>query len=197
MIDPETLRYDENGLVACICQDAESGDVLMLAWANREAVEATLASGRATFWSRSRGELWEKGETSGNTLEVCDISADCDGDALLIRCRPTGPACHTGSPTCFGERTAFPWALERTIAERASGDPQESYVARMLGAPRVHVARKVGEEAVEVLLDEPGSDALVGEIADLWFHSMLLLARDGRDPLDPLRELRRRHASGS
>lgn len=197
MIDPETLRYDENGLVACICQDAESGDVLMLAWANREAVEATLASGRATFWSRSRGELWEKGATSGNTLEVCDISADCDGDALLIRCRPTGPACHTGSPTCFGERTAFPWALERTIAERASGDPQESYVARMLGAPRVHVARKVGEEAVEVLLDEPGSDALVGEIADLWFHSMLLLARDGRDPLDPLRELRRRHASGS
>lgn len=197
MIDPETLRYDGNGLVACICQDAESGDVLMLAWANREAVEATLASGRATFWSRSRGELWEKGATSGNTLEVCDISADCDGDALLIRCRPTGPACHTGSPTCFGERTAFPWALERTIAERASGDPQESYVARMLGGPRVHVARKVGEEAVEVLLDEPGSDALVGEIADLWFHSMLLLARDGRDPLDPLRELRRRHASGS
>ena len=197
MIDPETLRYDENGLVACICQDAESGDVLMLAWANREAVEATLASGRATFWSRSRGELWEKGATSGNTLEVCDISADCDGDALLIRCRPTGPACHTGSPTCFGERTAFPWALERTIAERASGDPQESYVARMLGAPRVHVARKVGEEAVEVLLDEPGSDALVGEIADLWFHSMLLLARDGRDPLDPVRELRQRHASGS
>ncbi len=193
MIDPAELRYDEHGLVACICQDAESGDVLMLAWANREAVDATLASGRATFWSRSRGELWQKGATSGNVLEVSDVKADCDGDALLIRCRPRGPACHTGAPTCFGELTAFPWTLARTIAERAGGDPQESYVARMLGGPRAHVARKVGEEAVEVLLDEPGSDALVAEIADLWFHSMLLLAKDGRDPLDPLRELQRRH----
>ena len=196
MIDLEALGYDEHGLVACICQDAESGDVLMLAWANRAAFEATLASGRATFWSRSRGELWQKGATSGNVLEVVSLTADCDGDAVLVRCRPAGPACHTGADTCFGEREVFPWTLARTIAQRAESDPQESYVARVLGGPRAHVARKVGEEAVEVLLDEPGSDALVAEVADLWFHSMLLLARDGRDPLDALRELARRHAAG-
>jgi phosphoribosyl-AMP cyclohydrolase / phosphoribosyl-ATP pyrophosphohydrolase len=192
-IDPAALSYDGDGLVACICQDAAAGDVLMLAWANREAVERTLATGRAWFWSRSRGELWEKGATSGNTLAIVDASADCDGDALLYRVQPNGPACHTGSETCWGERRTFPGALTRTIVGRRDADPASSYVARLLHGPREHAARKVGEEATEVLLAEPGSDDQIGEVADLVFHALVLVARDGRDPLDVFRELARRH----
>src|SRR4051812_14984109 len=156
-IDPATLGYDRDGLVACICQDAATGDVLMLAWANREAVERTLASGRAWFWSRTRGELWEKGATSGNGLALVELRADCDGDALLYRVLPAGPACHTGEDTCWGERRSFPGALSRTILQRRAADPAASYVARLLHAPREHAARKVGEEATEVLLAQPGS----------------------------------------
>jgi phosphoribosyl-AMP cyclohydrolase / phosphoribosyl-ATP pyrophosphohydrolase len=195
-LDLEALRFDERGLVACICQDASSGDVLMLAWANREALQRTLETGRATFYSRSRTELWEKGATSGNVLDVVELTADCDGDAVLVRCHPRGPACHTGADTCFGERRSFPARLAAVIAARRGADPQESYVARLLGAPRQHVARKVGEEAIESILAEPASEALIGEVADLWFHSMLLLARDGLDPLAPLAELERRHTPG-
>ena len=196
-VDPATLSYDRDGLVACICQDAATGDVLMFAWANREAVERTLATGRAWFWSRSRGELWEKGATSGNTLAIADVSGDCDGDALLYRVLPHGPACHTGSETCWGERRSFPAALARTIEQRREADPSESYVARLLHGPREQAARKVGEEATEVLLAEPGSDEQVGEVADLVFHALVLLARDGRDPLDAFAELARRHAAGA
>jgi phosphoribosyl-AMP cyclohydrolase / phosphoribosyl-ATP pyrophosphohydrolase len=195
-VDPATLRYDGDGLVACICQDAATGDVLMLAWANREAVERTLATGRAWFWSRSRGELWEKGATSGNALEIVEVRADCDADALLYRVLASGPACHTGSETCWGERTSFPSALARTIGARRDADPSGSYVARLLHGPREHAARKIGEEATEVLLAVPGSDEQVGEVADLVFHAMVLLARDGRDPLDVFAELARRHAAG-
>jgi phosphoribosyl-ATP pyrophosphohydrolase/phosphoribosyl-AMP cyclohydrolase len=195
-VDPATLSYDRDGLVACICQDAATGDVLMLAWANREAVERTLATGRAWFWSRSRAELWEKGATSGNALALVELRADCDGDALLYRVLPSGPACHTGDETCWGERTSFPGALTRTILQRRDADPAESYVARLLNGPREHAARKVGEEATEVLLAVPGSDEQVGEIADLVFHSLVLLARDGRDPLAVFTELARRHAAG-
>jgi phosphoribosyl-ATP pyrophosphohydrolase/phosphoribosyl-AMP cyclohydrolase len=192
-IDPATLRYDGDGLVACICQDAGTGDVLMLAWANREAVERTLESGRAWFWSRSRGELWEKGATSGNVLAIVDVSADCDGDALLYRVVPSGPACHTGSETCWGERRSLPGSLARTIVARRDADPASSYVARLLGGPREHAARKVGEEATEVLLAVPGSDEQIGEVADLVFHALVLVARDGRDPLEVFGELARRH----
>ena len=192
-VDPAALGYDGDGLVAAICQDAATGDVLMLAWANREAVERTLATGRAWFWSRSRGELWEKGATSGNTLAVIAASADCDGDVLLLQVVPSGPACHTGTETCWGERRSFPAALARTIEARRGADPSTSYVARLLNGPREHAARKVGEEATEVLLAAPGSDEQVGEVADLLFHALVLLARDGRDPLDALSELARRH----
>jgi phosphoribosyl-AMP cyclohydrolase / phosphoribosyl-ATP pyrophosphohydrolase len=195
-VDPATLSYDRDGLVACICQDAATGDVLMLAFANREAIERTQATGRAHFWSRSRGELWEKGATSGNTLELVDLRADCDGDALLYRVLPSGPACHTGDETCWGERTSFPGALTRTIVERRDADPAGSYVARLLNGPREHAARKVGEEATEVLLAAPGSDEQVSEVADLVFHALVLLARDGRDPHDAFAELARRHAAG-
>lgn len=192
-VDPAALAYDGDGLVASICQDAATGDVLMLAWANREAVERTLATGRAWFWSRSRGELWEKGATSGHTLEVLSARADCDGDALLLQVLPRGPTCHTGAETCWGERRSFPAALGRTIEARRDAHPTSSYVARLLGGPREHAARKVGEEATEVLLAAPGSDEQVGEVADLIFHALVLLARDGRDPLDALAELARRH----
>jgi phosphoribosyl-ATP pyrophosphohydrolase/phosphoribosyl-AMP cyclohydrolase len=195
-VDPAALSYDRDGLVACICQDAGSGDVLMLAWATREAVERTLATGRAWFWSRSRGELWEKGATSGNALALVELRADCDGDALLYRVLPSGPACHTGDETCWGERSSFPGGLARTIVQRRDADPASSYVARLLHGPREHAARKVGEEATEVLLAVPGSDEQVGEVADLVFHALVLLARDGRDPLDVFAELARRHAAG-
>ena len=192
-IDPASLSYNGDGLVACICQDAATGDVLMFAWANREAVERTLETGRAWFWSRSRGELWEKGATSGNTLAIVDVSADCDADALLYRVDPSGPACHTGSETCWGERRNSPAALARTIVARRDADPASSYVARLLNGPREHAARKVGEEATEVLLAVPGSDEQIGEVADLVFHALVLVARDGRDPLDVFGELARRH----
>jgi phosphoribosyl-ATP pyrophosphohydrolase/phosphoribosyl-AMP cyclohydrolase len=192
-LDLDALRFDDDGLVTCVCQDATTGAVLMVAWATREALARTLASGRATFWSRSRGELWEKGATSGNTLDVVELVPDCDGDTVLLLCEPQGPACHTGAETCFGAGRPFLQRLARTIEERRAGDPAQSYVARQLGGPREHAARKVGEEAVEVLLAAAGSDDLTGEVADLWFQSMLLLARDGVDPLAPLRVLAGRH----
>jgi phosphoribosyl-ATP pyrophosphohydrolase/phosphoribosyl-AMP cyclohydrolase len=192
-LDLDALRFDDAGLVTCVCQSATTGAVLMVAWANRDALERTRSTGRATFWSRSRGELWEKGATSGNALEVIELVADCDGDTVLVLCNPQGPACHTGAETCFGAGRALLDTLARTIRERAGSDPRESFVARQLGGPRDHAARKVGEEAVEVLLAPAASEDLVGEIADLWFHSMVLLARDGLDPLAPLEVLAARH----
>jgi phosphoribosyl-AMP cyclohydrolase / phosphoribosyl-ATP pyrophosphohydrolase len=195
-LDLDALRYDDAGLVTCVCQDAITGAVLMVAWANREALEHTLREGRATFWSRSRNQLWQKGETSGNTLDVVELVADCDGDTVLVLCNPRGPACHTGAETCFGPGRALLDTLGRTIRGRGAADPRESFVARQLGGPREHVARKLGEEAVEVLLAPAASNDLVAEIADLWFHSMVLLARDGLDPLAPLAVLARRHDGG-
>jgi len=189
------VRFDATGLVACVCQDAATGEVLMVAYANADALRRTLATGRATFWSRSRGELWEKGATSGNRLDVVDVRLDCDGDAVLVEVVPAGPACHTGSRSCFGDDGGgIAGRLRATIAARAGAPPASSYVARMLHAPRAHVARKVGEEAVEAIVEEPASARLAEEVADLWFHSMLLLARDGLDPLAPLAVLRARHA---
>ncbi len=169
----------------------------MVAWADREALDATRRTGLAHFHSRSRDKLWLKGGSSGNTMAVDSITPDCDGDTLLIRVRPAGPACHTGSDTCFGprqldSRPSVLVELRTLFARRAEDAPPGSYVASMLAAGREQAARKVGEEAVEVLLAAPGSDHLVSEVADLWFHTMLLLARDGIDPLAPLEELRRR-----
>ncbi len=130
-LDLARLRFDERGLVAAIAQDAFTGRVLMLAWANREAVERTLATGEAWFWSRSRAELWRKGETSGNVLRVMEIAADCDGDALLLAVEPAGPACHTGATSCFDCRSCVGseaggldlGALERIVRSRAGGGP--------------------------------------------------------------------------
>jgi phosphoribosyl-ATP pyrophosphohydrolase/phosphoribosyl-AMP cyclohydrolase len=175
-------------LRAAIVQDAGDGRVLMLAWMDDEALRRTRESGEAWFWSRSRREFWHKGETSGNTLAVEEIREDCDGDAILLRVRPGGPACHTGSRSCFA-----PW-LWRRVAERAQERPEGSYVVKLLDAGPAAAARKVGEEGVEAALAGAGeSDArLVEELADLWFHSYVLLAARGLDPDDVEAELRRR-----
>ena len=179
-------------LLPCVVQDADTGRVLMLAYVDTEAMEATVRTGLAHFHSRSRDRLWQKGETSGNVLRVVAIRADCDSDALLYLAHPAGPTCHTGAVSCFGDGAPVLAELADVIAQRAESGEDGSYVAGLLAAARERAQRKVGEEAVEVLLAEPGSDHLVAEVADLWFHSMLLLARDGLDPLAPLAELRRR-----
>jgi phosphoribosyl-ATP pyrophosphohydrolase/phosphoribosyl-AMP cyclohydrolase len=175
-------------LTAAIVQDVDDGRVLMLSWMDEEALRRTRETGEAWFWSRSRRELWHKGETSGNTLAVEAIDEDCDGDAILLRVRPAGPACHTGSRSCFA-----PW-LWRRVAERAKERPEGSYVAKLLEAGPAAAARKVGEEGVEAALAgaTESDERLVEELADLWFHSYVLLAARGLDPDDVEAELRRR-----
>jgi phosphoribosyl-ATP pyrophosphohydrolase/phosphoribosyl-AMP cyclohydrolase len=176
-------------LRAAIVQDASSGDVLMLAWMDEEALRLTRETGEAHFWSRSRRQLWRKGETSGNTLAVEELREDCDGDAVLVRVRPAGPVCHTGSRSCFA-----PW-LWRVVAERAATRPAGSYVAGLLESGVGECARKVGEEGLEAALAGVSEDdgRLVEELADLWFHSYVLLAARGLDPDAVEAELRSRH----
>jgi phosphoribosyl-AMP cyclohydrolase / phosphoribosyl-ATP pyrophosphohydrolase len=167
----------EGDLRAAIVQDAESGRVLMLAWMDAEAERRTRESGEAWFWSRSREEYWRKGATSGNTLAVEEIRDDCDGDALVVRVRPAGPACHTGSLSCFAP------ALWRTISDRAQNRPEGSYTVQLLNEGIGSVARKVGEEAVEVVtaaLSE-SDERVVSEAADLIYHLYVLLAARGLD----------------
>jgi phosphoribosyl-ATP pyrophosphohydrolase/phosphoribosyl-AMP cyclohydrolase len=188
----EGVTVAEGELLPCVVQDADTGRVLMLAYVDTEAMEATVRTGLAHFHSRSRDRLWQKGETSGTVLRVVAIRADCDSDALLYLAHPAGPTCHTGAVSCFGDGAPVLAELADVIAQRAESGEDSSYVAGLLAAARERAQRKVGEEAVEVLLAEPGSEHLVAEVADLWFHSMLLLARDGIDPLAPLHELRRR-----
>jgi phosphoribosyl-ATP pyrophosphohydrolase/phosphoribosyl-AMP cyclohydrolase len=175
-------------LRAAVVQDADTGRVLMLAWMDDEALRRTRETGEAHFYSRSRAQLWHKGETSGNTLAVEELREDCDGDAILIRARPAGPACHTGSLSCFA-----PW-LWRRVAERAEERPEGSYVAGLVEAGPAAAARKLGEEGLEAALAGAGEsdERLVSELADLWFHSYVLLAARGLDPAAVEDELRRR-----
>jgi phosphoribosyl-AMP cyclohydrolase / phosphoribosyl-ATP pyrophosphohydrolase len=164
-------------LKPAIVQDSASGRVLMLAWMDEEAERRTRATNEAWFWSRSRERLWRKGETSGNVLAVDEMRDDCDGDAILLRVTPAGPACHTGSTTCFAPE------LWRTIAERAAERPSGSYTASLLEGGIGACARKVGEEAVELTvaaLDE-GDDRVIEEAADLVYHLYVLLAARGVD----------------
>jgi phosphoribosyl-ATP pyrophosphohydrolase/phosphoribosyl-AMP cyclohydrolase len=180
-------------LRAAIVQDAGTGRVLMLAWMDDEALRLTRETGEAHFWSRSRRQLWRKGETSGSTLAVEELADDCDGDAILLRVRAAGPACHTGSLSCFA-----PW-LWRVVAERALTRPERSYVARLLDEGVEACAQKVGEEGVETALAAVASDdeRVVAEVADLWFHTYVLLAARGLDPVAVEEELRRRHLTPS
>jgi phosphoribosyl-ATP pyrophosphohydrolase/phosphoribosyl-AMP cyclohydrolase len=174
-------------LTPAIVQDAGTGQVLMLAWQDDEALRRTRETGEAWFWSRSRAELWHKGATSGNTLVVEEIRDDCDGDAILLRVRPAGPACHTGAQSCFA-----PW-LWRRIKERERERPEGSYVVSLLDDPAL-AARKVGEEGVEAALAgaAESDERLVEEIADVFFHAYALLAARGIEPEAVEAELRRR-----
>jgi phosphoribosyl-ATP pyrophosphohydrolase/phosphoribosyl-AMP cyclohydrolase len=175
-------------LRAAIVQDARDGRVLMLAWMDDEALRLTQETGEAHFFSRSRQRLWRKGESSGNTLAVVDLKEDCDGDAILVRVDPAGPACHTGSLSCFA-----PW-LWRRVAERAQTRPEGSYVARLLAGGQAKCAQKLGEEGVEVALAvaSESDERVVSEVADLWFASYVALAARGLDPVAVEEELLRR-----
>jgi phosphoribosyl-ATP pyrophosphohydrolase/phosphoribosyl-AMP cyclohydrolase len=174
-------------LTPAIVQDVGTGQVLMLAWQDDEALRRTRETGEAWFWSRSREELWRKGATSGNTLAVEEIRDDCDGDAVLLRVRPAGPACHTGAESCFA-----PW-LWRRIKERQRERPEGSYVVSLLDDPPL-AARKVGEEGVEAALAgaAESDERLVEEIADVVFHAYALLAARGIELEAVEAELRRR-----
>ncbi len=181
-------------LTAAIVQDASSGRVLMLAWMDDEALRRTRESGEAWFWSRSRQEYWHKGATSGNTMAVVEIRDDCDGDAILLRVDPAGPACHTGAESCFA-----PWLWRIVAEQRLPSVPQGSYVVSLLEQGVAAAAQKVGEEGVEVALAAVGEpdERLVEELADLWFHSYVLLAARGLDPERVEEELRRRHGDAA
>jgi len=202
----EDLRFDERGLIPAVVQEADTGEVLMVAWMDRRALEATLTTGLAHFWSRSRGQLWRKGETSGHTQHVERLYADCDGDVLLVQVHQEGVACHTGHRTCFftalpGGEGASPPAnmlerLERTIEARKSAPPSGSYVAGLLSKGEAAVCRKIGEEATEVItaaLGGEGDRRLVEETADLWFHTLVLLGARGIRFQEVVEELARRH----
>jgi phosphoribosyl-ATP pyrophosphohydrolase/phosphoribosyl-AMP cyclohydrolase len=166
-------------LRATIVQDADSGRVLMLAWMDDEALRRTRETGEAWFWSRSREELWHKGESSGNTIAVEEIRDDCDGDALLLRVRPAGPVCHTGSLSCFAP------ALWRTIVERVRDRPEGSYTASLAEAGIGRCAQKLGEEAVEAAVAAVAGDGrLAEEAADVIYHLYVLLAVAGVDLAD-------------
>ena len=222
-LDPAAVRYGTDGLVAAVVQDADDGRVLMLAWQDAEAIEATLATGEAHFHSRSRNALWKKGESSGNTLAVVSMELDCDADAVLITARPAGPTCHTDARSCFDlepgvqvpattstpDAQDFAW-LERlwaTIDERARTRPQGSYTSSLLDAGVDATARKVAEEATEVVMAAKDDDVaerlgterpreeLAGELADLLYHSLVLCAERGLQPAEVIEALKARHST--
>jgi phosphoribosyl-ATP pyrophosphohydrolase/phosphoribosyl-AMP cyclohydrolase len=217
------IRFDRRGLVPAVLQDAGSGEVLMVAWMNDEALRLTQETGQAHFWSRRRQALWHKGATSGNFMNVRHILVDCDADTLLVRVDPAGPACHTGERSCFhrplkapstgapnrragqGVGPALPGAqpqgdsrildaLFAVILDRQAKRPSGSYTADLLNAGEDEILKKVGEEAMEVVLAAKGQgdERLVSEIADLTYHLLVLLAARGLDPNDVQAELTRR-----
>ena len=178
---PADVAFDGAGLVPVVVQDHASGDVLMVAWANAEALARTAESGLAHFWSRSRRALWRKGETSGHGLRVRELRADCDRDTLLMVVDPDGPACHTGARTCFGEDGPSLGGvldeLQRVIAQRATASPETSYTARLLARGPDQALKKIGEEATEVVLAAKGEsdERLAAEAADLVYHLLVAL----------------------
>jgi phosphoribosyl-ATP pyrophosphohydrolase/phosphoribosyl-AMP cyclohydrolase len=200
-----TLDWDKGGgLLPAIVQDAENGAVLMLGYMNREALAATRATGRVTFWSRSKNRLWTKGETSGHFLELRQIAADCDGDTLLILAEPKGPACHRGTSTCWGEnaprsaaqQVAFLGLLEQVITQRIATRPPGSYTAKLLAEGTRRIAQKVGEEGLELALASvaQSDQEIIGEAADLLYHTLLLLRVKGLSLSQVVTALHARHA---
>jgi phosphoribosyl-AMP cyclohydrolase / phosphoribosyl-ATP pyrophosphohydrolase len=213
---PEEVSWGPDGLVPAVVQDSADGRVLMLAWMDREALAATTETGQVHFHSRSRGRLWRKGEQSGNVLHVRDVALDCDADALLVTADPAGPTCHTGARSCFDaadpasgpdeQAQGFAWLedLWSTIGERARERPADSYTVSLLDGGVDAVSRKVAEEATEVVLaakDHAAADdgdrarastALSGELADLLYHTVVLMAERGLEPRDVMEVLRAR-----
>ncbi len=186
------------GLMPAIVQDYASGRVLMLGYMNRDALDKTIAEGRVTFYSRSKGRLWTKGETSGHFLDLREVRVDCDRDTLLLLADPRGPACHTGAGTCFGnETTAFSFLdqLQKVIAQRRDQPVGASYTAALFAAGLDRMAQKVGEEGVEVVIAAKNDDSelLIGEAADLCFHLMVLLQAKGLSLQQVLTVLEQRH----
>jgi phosphoribosyl-ATP pyrophosphohydrolase/phosphoribosyl-AMP cyclohydrolase len=196
----DDLKWDAQGLIAAVAQDRLTGQVRMLAWMNREALQATLDSGEATFFSRSRGKLWRKGETSGHVLHVHEVVADCDGDSLLLLVEPKGPSCHTGRATCFfrridigsstqelsaEERDAGPFllSLEEEIRQRASSTAAKSYTRHLLDGGPARIAGKVTEEAGELsqALQSESDERVISEAADVLYHTLVGLRARGLD----------------
>jgi phosphoribosyl-ATP pyrophosphohydrolase/phosphoribosyl-AMP cyclohydrolase len=203
-MSPEELKFDEGGLIPAVVQEAETGEVLMVAWMDRAALDATLRSGLTHFWSRARQAPWRKGETSGHRQHVQGVYADCDADTLLVQVHQDGVACHTGNRTCFftalqgdGAAANMLDRLERIVAARKATPPAAgSYVASLLARGEAAISRKIGEEASEVItaaLGGEGDRRVVEEVADLWFHTVVLLGARGIALRDVLEELARRH----
>ena len=217
MGDSETIRYDANGLITAVAQDSGTGEVLMVAHMNREALRQTLATGQAWYWSRSRGRLWQKGEESGHTQRVVGVHVDCDGDALVLRVQQTGPACHTGHRSCFfrtvsagnGDPVVAPepgaparpdgaagvlTEVAAVLADRRAHPREGSYTTRLFADGLARLNEKIMEEAAEVTraARKETHERLVEETADLWFHSLALLVFLGVRADDVFAELARR-----
>jgi len=199
MIDIHKLNYEKSqGLIPCIVQDANTHRVLMLGYMNREALNKTLAENRLTFFSRTKQRLWTKGETSGNYLTLVDVTMDCDQDTLLFKVNPTGPTCHTGSDTCFNEKNEGAGLdfLERIINDRKNNPKSGSYTNQLLNSGINKVAQKVGEEAVELVIEakDDNKELFLNEAADLMYHFLVLLTAKGVKLEEIVNVLKSRHA---
>ena len=188
------------GLIPVVVQDVFTGKVLMLGYMNEAALAQTVASGRVTFFSRSKNRLWTKGETSGNFLELVSMQEDCDGDAILVKAKPLGPVCHTGADTCFDEvnhssQTAFIDQLRGIIKERKSNPTEASYTSSLFTKGINKLAQKVGEEAVELVIEakDDNKELFLGEAADLLFHYLVLLEAKGYELDEVVEVLKQRH----
>ncbi|NOK59054.1 MAG: bifunctional phosphoribosyl-AMP cyclohydrolase/phosphoribosyl-ATP diphosphatase HisIE [Chloroflexi bacterium AL-W] len=203
------MKFDEKGLIPAIVQHVRSGEVLMLGYMNEEALQHTVETRLVTFWSRSRNELWQKGMTSGNVLQLVEIRQDCDGDALLILAEPAGPTCHTGAVTCFhisldnvkvdmpAPTGAIISQLMDLIHQRSADRPEGSYTTKLLDGGVDRIGKKIGEEAAEVIIaaKNESQDELTWELADLFYHSMVLLVQQGVSEQAVWNELWRRHGT--
>ncbi len=197
-MDTNCLKFDEKGLIPAIVQDMNTGVVLMMGYMNQESLMETLNSGKVCFFSRSRQKLWTKGEESGNFLYLKDIKADCDQDTLLVKVIPAGPVCHTGSDTCWGEQNRerdFLFFLQKYLQKRKDDSPEVSYTARLLSGGINKVAQKVGEEAVELVIEAKDNheELFLNEAADLMYHYLVLLIAKGYALEDVIRILEGRH----
>jgi len=193
------LNFEKsNGILPCVVQDAQTLQVLMLGYMNEEALKKTREEKRLTFFSRSKQRLWTKGETSGHYLTLVDIAQDCDSDTLLIKALPNGPVCHNGTDTCFGERRMLPGLsfLEQIIADRQKNPKAGSYTNTLLNAGINKVAQKVGEEAVELVIEakDNNPELFLNEAADLMYHYLVLLAAKGRTLDEVVGVLQKRHS---